>query len=154
MPRQARSAFAIGAGGWQFWRSAGHSGSSLDLGLGSVPRAEVAFAGLKAGRGRRLEFLPIQRATAAGTARDVDVQQDTHPIGGRVGLVVPRGRSRAEQLAALSQLLPLHAIGQQAVMPNAREVLWKHVLQETVEEFLGRQDVRLQTVAIAAIAVV
>ena len=39
-------------------------------------------------------------------------------------------------------------------MPNAREVLWKHVLQETAEEFLGRQDVRLQAVAIAAIAVV
>jgi len=84
----------------------------------------------------QVEFLPMQRAAATGTARDVDAQQDAHPVGSRVGLVVSRGRSRAEQLAALSQLLPLHAIGQQAVMPDAREVVGKHVLQETVEEFL------------------
>jgi hypothetical protein len=51
-------------------------------------------------------------------------------------------------------LLPLDAIRQQAVMPDAQEVVWKHVLQETVEEFLGRKDIRLQAVAIAAIPVV
>jgi hypothetical protein len=70
------------------------------------------------------------------------------------GLVIARGRSRAEKLAALSQLLPLHAIGQQPVMPDAWEVDRKHVLQETVEEFLGRKNVRLPAVAIAAITVV
>ena len=97
----------------------------------------------------------MEFCAATRTARDVDPQQDAHPVGGRVGLLVGGGRrSDAEQLAAAGQLLLLDAVGQQAVMPDAEEAVWKHVLEEAVDEFLGRKDIRLQAVAIAAVPVV
>ena len=154
--RHARSVFAVECGGSHFRRSEGHSGSSLDLSLGSIPGREVACARSNASFdrrcGRRVEFLPVQCGAATGAPCDVDVQQDTHPVGGCVGLVVCRWRSCAEQLAAPSELLPFHAIGQQAVMPDAQEMVGKHVLQEAVEEFLGGQNIRLEPIPIAAIS--
>ena len=110
-------------------------------------------AGLSPRCDRRPKFLPIQCGAATGAPRDVDAQQDTHPFGSRVGLVIRRWRSCAEQLAAPRQMLPLQAIGQQAVMPDAQEAVGKHVLQEAVDEFLRREDIRLQAVAIAAIPI-
>ena len=50
-------------------------------------------------------------------------------------------------------MLSLQAIGQQAVMPDTQEAVGKHVLQEAVDEFLRREDIRLQAVAIAAIPI-
>ena len=56
--------------------------------------------GRKVGLGRRcdrrLEFLSIQGGAATGTPRDVDVQENPHPVGGRMRLVVLRRWSRAE----------------------------------------------------------
>ena len=68
-------------------------------------------------------------------------------------MVVCRWLSCAEQLAAPSELLPLYAIGQQAVMPDAQEAVGKHVLQEAVEEFLSRKHIRLEAVPIASVAI-
>ena len=158
MPQSARSVSVGALGSSQFGRSKVEAGASRDVGLGGIPGGEVASAGRKAGIGRRfdrrLNLLSMQRGAATGTPHNVDAQQDTHPVGGRAGLFIRCWRSRSEQLAAPSQLLPLDAIRQQAVMPDAQEVVWKHVLQETAEEFLGRKDIRLQAVAIAAIPVV
>ena len=70
------------------------------------------------------------------------------------GVLVGRGRrSGAEQLAAARQLLRLDAIGQQAVMSDAQKAVRKHVFEEAVDEFLGRKEIRLQAVAIAAVPV-
>jgi hypothetical protein len=75
----------------------------------------------------------------AWTAGDVDPQQDAHPVGGGVGLIVGGNRrSGCEQLAAARQLFVLDAVGQQAVMPDPQEAVREHVLQEAMNELLGR----------------
>ena len=38
-------------------------------------------------------------------------------------------------------------------MPDAQEAVWKHVLQEAVDEFLSREDIRLQAIASATVPV-
>jgi len=65
-----------------------------------------------------MELLTASRAT-----RDVDPQQDSHPLRGCLRLLVSLARSSAEQLAALRQMFLFSSIGQQAVMPNAEETV-------------------------------
>jgi hypothetical protein len=95
----------------------------------------------------------VQWLTTIRATRNVDPQEQSHPLGGRVRLLVGLLRSGAEQLAAPRQVLLFAAIGQQAVMPDAEEAVRQDVLQEAVEEFLGGKDIRLQSVAVAAVAI-
>ena len=75
-----------------------------------------------------------------------------HPVGDRVGLLVSR-RSGAEQLAALVQMLLFGAVGQEAVMPDAEEMVRQDVLQKAAEELLDGKYVDLQPVAVATIPI-
>jgi hypothetical protein len=73
----------------------------------------------------------VELLAAAGTPGDVDSQQQTHPVGGRGRwLVGRRRRSDAEQLARAGQLFLFDAVGQQPVMPDAKEPIRQHVLEE------------------------
>ena len=91
--------------------------------LRSVPgrRSRRTRAAGKSGAGRRLERETSCCAADrhSGTPRDVDAQQDHASSRRPCGVGRPPRRACAEQLAAPSQLLPLDAIGQQAVMADA-----------------------------------
>ena len=62
-------------------------------------------------------------------------------------------RSGAEQQAATGQLFLLDAVGQRAVMADAKEAIRQDVLEEAAEEFLGGKESRLEPVAVAAVAI-
>ena len=84
---------------------------------------------------------------------DVDAQQDKQPSGGGVRLLVGDRRPGSQQSTALRQPLLFDAVGQQAVVTNAKERIGQHVLKKAVEKLFGGKNVRLAAISVRAVAV-
>ncbi len=88
---------------------------------------------------------------------DVDAPQNLHPLGGGLRLVAGvEGRvARAQQRADAGQALFFAAIGEESVVPDAREALRQHVRQKAADEhlltvlrYVERNSVRAKSIPI------
>jgi len=96
----------------------------------------------------------VQPAATSRTLRDLDPQQDQQPLGGGLRRLLGHPRhAEAQQSPALRQSLAFDAVGQQAVVADAKEAVGQDMLEKAVEKLLGGKFVNLLAVPVPTVPV-
>ena len=120
----------------------------VGVALGGVPGRKAAargpLASLRRGGVPSGEGNAVQPRATLRTLCNLDPQQDQQPLaGGLRRLFAHRRPAKAQQSPALRQSLAFDAVGQQAVVADAKEAVGQDMLEKAVEKLVGRQLIRI-----------
>ena len=126
--------------------------------LRGIPRRKAAghrpLASLGRGRAWGGKRNAVQLTATLRALRDVDPLQYLQPLGGRLRWLVRHPRcADSQQATALRQPLPFDAVGQQAVVADAKEAVGQDVLEKAMEELHCGKFVNFLPIPVPAVSV-